>query len=84
MAEQFISVRVADDGQSVKSLHNRLARCNSRELMDALIAADLPLGGTDEQRRERLLSAVQPQDVWQFLPRDASAFLPSQSSGHVG
>jgi len=78
-----MSVQVPDIRPSVKRLHDRLALCNSRQLMDALMAADLPLGGTDEQRRERLLSAVQRQDVWQFLPPDSSRLLHSQADGPV-
>ncbi|MBX9658378.1 MAG: hypothetical protein K2X00_07400 [Nitrospiraceae bacterium] len=46
-----------------------LRQLTSRELMDALMAADLPMGGTNEQRIERLLSVMQPQDLTAFLPR---------------
>ncbi len=46
-----------------------LRRLTSRELMDALMAADMPMGGTNEQRIERLLSVMQPQDLTAFLPQ---------------
>lgn len=46
-----------------------LRQLTSRELMDALMAADLPMGGTNEQRIERLLSVMQPQDLTAFLPQ---------------
>mgnify|MGYP001593933208 CR=1 FL=1 len=46
-----------------------LRQLTSRELMDALMAADMPLGGTNEQRIERLLSVIQPQDLRAFLPQ---------------
>jgi hypothetical protein len=46
-----------------------LRQLTSRELMDALMAADMPMGGTDEQRIERLLSVMQPQDLTAFLPQ---------------
>ncbi len=45
-----------------------LRQLTSRELMHALMAADLPMGGTNEQRIERLLSVMQPQDLTAFLP----------------
>ncbi len=46
-----------------------LRQLTSRELMDALMAADMPMGGTNEQRIERLLSVMQPQDLTAFLPQ---------------
>lgn len=46
-----------------------LRQLTSRELMDALMAADMPMGGTNEQRIERLLSVTQPQDLTSFLPQ---------------
>ncbi len=46
-----------------------LSQLTSRELMDALMAADMPMGGTNEQRIERLLSVMQPQDLTAFLPQ---------------
>lgn len=46
-----------------------LRRLTSRELMDALMAADMPMGGTNEQRIERLLSVMQPQDLRSFFPQ---------------
>ena len=46
-----------------------LRQLTSRELMDALMAADMPMGGTNEQRIERLLSVMQPQDLTSFLPQ---------------
>ena len=46
-----------------------LRQLTSRELMDALMAADMPMGGSNEQRIERLLSAMQPQDLRAFLPQ---------------
>jgi hypothetical protein len=46
-----------------------LCQLTSRELMDALMAADMPMGGSNEQRIERLLSAMQPQDLTAFLPQ---------------
>ena len=46
-----------------------LRQLTSRELMDALMAADMPMGGTDEQRIERLLSVMQPQNLTAFLPQ---------------
>ncbi len=45
-----------------------LRQLSSRELMDALMAADMPMGGTNEQRIERLLSVMQPRDLAQYLP----------------
>lgn len=46
-----------------------LRQLTSRELMDALMAADMPMGGTNEQRIERLLSVMQPQDLTAFFPQ---------------
>lgn len=46
-----------------------LRQLTSRELMDALMAANMPMGGTNEQRIERLLSGMQPQDLTSFLLR---------------
>ncbi|SPP64175.1 hypothetical protein [Nitrospira lenta] len=46
-----------------------LHQLTSRELMDALMAADMPMGGSNEQRIERLLSVIQPQDLRAFLPQ---------------
>lgn len=46
-----------------------LRQLTSRELMDALMAADMPMGGSNEQRIERLLSVVQPQDLTAFFPQ---------------
>jgi hypothetical protein len=46
-----------------------LRQLTSRELMDALMAADMPMGGTNEQRIERLLSVMQPHDLTAFLPQ---------------
>jgi len=46
-----------------------LRQLTSRELMDALMAADMPMGGTNEQRIERLMSFMQPQDLTAFLPQ---------------
>ncbi|MDP3089647.1 MAG: hypothetical protein Q8N04_03150 [Nitrospira sp.] len=46
-----------------------LRQLTSRELMDALMAVDMPMGGTHEQRIERLLSVMQPQDLTSFLPQ---------------
>ena len=46
-----------------------LRQLSSRELMDALMAADMPMGGTNEQRIERLLSVTQPQDLTSFIPQ---------------
>jgi len=46
-----------------------LRQLTSRELMDALMAADMPMGGTNDQRIERLLSAMQPQDLTSFFPQ---------------
>lgn len=49
-------------------LRERLATLSSKELMDALMAADMPMGGTNAQRIDRLLSIASPVDVSQFLP----------------
>lgn len=60
-----------EHGQQVDaqaSVREFLRQLSSRELMDALMAADMPMGGTNEQRIERLLSAMQPRDLAQFLP----------------
>ena len=54
------------DAQS--SVREFLRQLSSRELMDALMAADMPMGGTNEQRIERLLSVMQPRDLVQYLP----------------
>lgn len=54
------------DAQS--SVRDFLRQLSSRELMDALMAADMPMGGTNEQRIERLLSVMQPRDLVQYLP----------------
>lgn len=48
-----------------------LSKFSSKELMDALMAADLPMGGSNRQRIERLLSVGYPQDLLQFFHRDA-------------
>ena len=60
-----------EHGQQVDtqaSVREFLRQLSSRELMDALMAADMPMGGTNEQRIERLLSAMQPRDLAKFLP----------------
>lgn len=60
-----------EHGQQVDtqaSVREFLRQLSSRELMDALMAADMPMGGTNEQRIERLLTAMQPRDLAQFLP----------------
>jgi len=49
-------------------LRERLTTLSSKELMDALMAADMPMGGTNAQRIHRLLSMASPLDVSQFLP----------------
>ena len=54
------------DAQS--SVREFLRQLSSRELMDALMAAHMPMGGTNEQRIERLLSVMQPRDLVQYLP----------------
>ena len=46
-----------------------LRQLTSRELMDALMAADMPMGGINEQRIQRLLSVMQPQDLTSFFPQ---------------
>jgi hypothetical protein len=59
------------NGQQVvvqTSVREFLRQLSSRELMDALMAADMPMGGTNEQRIERLLSVMQPHDLAQYLP----------------
>lgn len=59
------------NGQQVDaqtSVREFLRQLSSRELMDALMAADMPMGGTNEQRIERLLSAMQPRDLAHYLP----------------
>lgn len=59
------------NGQQVDaqaSMREFLRQLSSRELMDALMAADMPMGGTNEQRIERLLSVMQPRDLAQYLP----------------
>lgn len=63
--------REQENGQQVDaqaSVREFLRQLSSRELMDALMAADMPMGGTNEQRIERLLSVIQPRDLTQFLP----------------
>ncbi|NOS78436.1 MAG: hypothetical protein HOP35_10865 [Nitrospira sp.] len=55
--------------QSNHLLPEVLCQLTSRELMDALMAADMPMGGSNEQRIERLLSIMQPQDLRSFLPQ---------------
>ena len=55
-------------GDTQASVREFLRQLSSRELMDALLAAAMPMGGTNEQRIERLLSATQPRDLAQFLP----------------
>ncbi len=60
-----------ENGQQVdaqSSVREFLRQLSSRELMDALMAADMPMGGTNEQRIERLLSVMQPRDLVQYLP----------------
>ncbi|OGW50276.1 MAG: hypothetical protein A2V62_05485 [Nitrospirae bacterium RBG_19FT_COMBO_58_9] len=54
-----------------KPVDECLSKFSSKELMDALMAADLPMGGSNMQRIERLLSVGYPQDVFQFFHRDA-------------
>ena len=46
-----------------------LHQLTSQELMDALMAVDMPMGGSNQQRIERLLSVMQPQDLTSFLPQ---------------
>ena len=58
-----------------------LRQLTSRELMDALMAADLPMGGSNEQRIERLLSAMQPQDLTAFIPQHVLARVSSPAGG---
>lgn len=77
-----------ENGQQVDaqtSVREFLRQLSSRELMDALMAADMPMGGTNEQRIERLLSAMQPRDLAHYLPvsvlkrvSPAAGFLPVQ------
>lgn len=50
------------------SVREFLRQLSPRELMDALMAADMPMGGTHEQRIERLLTVMQPLDLAQYLP----------------
>lgn len=58
-----------------------LCQLTSRELMDALMAADMPMGGTNEQRIERLLSVMQPQDLRSFLPQHVLERVSSPAVG---
>ena len=51
-------------------LHERLAAFSTKELMDALMVTDLPMGGTNAQRINRLLSVASPLGVTQFFQRD--------------
>jgi len=55
-------------GDLQTSVREFLRQLSSRELMDALMAADMPMGGTNEQRIERLLTVMQPRDLAQYLP----------------
>jgi len=48
-------------------LRERLTTLSSKELMDPLMAADMPMGGTNAQRIERLVCMASPVDVSQFL-----------------
>lgn len=63
-----------DGGITLQGVHRGqvgrefLSQLTGRELMDTLMAADMPMGGTQEERIERLLSVMQPQDIAQFLP----------------
>jgi hypothetical protein len=66
MAGSSMRIQGAED----QELQQMLMRCNGRELMDALMAADMPLGGTNEERIERLLSILKPQDVMRFFSPD--------------
>lgn len=52
-----------------QSAQDFLRQLTSRELMDALMAVDMPMGGSNEQRIERLLSVIQPQNLTTFLPQ---------------
>ena len=59
---------IDQQGDAQTSVREFLRQLSSRELMDALMAADMPMGGTNEQRIERLLSAMQPRDLAHYLP----------------
>jgi hypothetical protein len=71
MLGQSIGLPESQHQLARKAAHECFAKFSSKELMDALMAADLPMGGLDVQRIERLLSVGHPQDVLQFFHRDA-------------
>lgn len=50
-----------------REMSELLCRLNSRELMDTLMALDMAMGGTNEERIARLLSTMQPLDLLPFL-----------------
>ncbi|MEP6960133.1 MAG: hypothetical protein ABI980_15505 [Nitrospirota bacterium] len=71
MLDQSIGIQEAQQQMAGTTVRERLARFSSRELMEALMAADLAMGGTNEQRIERLLAASSSLDVMQFFHQDA-------------
>ena len=71
MLNQSIGLPESQPQLARNATHECFAKFSSKELMDALMAADLPMGGTNVERIERLLSVGHPQDVWQFFHRNA-------------
>ena len=71
MLDQSIRLQEAQQQVAGTTIRERLARFSSMELMEALMAADLAMGGTNEERIERLLSAGSSLDVMQFFRQDA-------------
>jgi len=71
MLDQSIGLSEARQQLARKAAHDCFAKFSSRELMEALLAADMPMGGTDAERIERLLSVGHPLDVLQFFPKDS-------------
>lgn len=82
MLDQLIGLSEAQQQLSRKAAQACFAKFSSRELMAALLAADLPMGGTDAVRIDRLLSVGYPLNVLQFFHQDAVQRV-SHALGHA-
>ena len=71
MLDQLIGLSESQPQLSRETAHEYFSKFSSKELMDALMEADMPMGGPDERRIERLLSLGYPQDVLQYFRQDA-------------
>ena len=71
MLDQLIGLSEAQQQSARRAAHECFAKFSSRELMEALLVADQPRGGTNEERIERLLSVGYPMNVLQFFHQDS-------------